>query len=508
MPPVPWPVLRRLIGVCVTAMAACWGGLVATAASAADSGTDAQQVRQRELPERWQAQRVDGPDGMDDVYVVQAGPADAQTVLLVHGLGQSGYQDWWSVIEALEDDYHVVALDLPGFGRSSEPDGALSPPRYASLLSWLNQRLGLGRVRLVGHSMGAAVALYYAGAYPEQVEQVVLADVAGVLQRVAFLRGVLSEQRFGGELPGLIGQGMRALVNGAGGMLERLVLDSDLDVVEVLRRSQTAWNALLADRPNANAAVSLLETDYSGILATYDHPTRVIWGSEDQVVPRRTATLLSARLPAGGPVFIGGADHTPMRSRSEAFNTRLREAFADNASGEQATSGEAVGSQRNRGEWVCEGRSGQRVSGTFDRVVLRNCPEVELVDVRAGSIRVTGSSRVRMRHVEVTGEGDGPGIAIVNGGVIATDVTVKGDPAVRVDSGRVDMAGADLSAPGSGVVVEGASTLVFSVTRLASGGRAGYLHGAMRAREDVVDTAEALVSTAPIHRARPSGNGR
>jgi pimeloyl-ACP methyl ester carboxylesterase len=491
----------------MAAMAACCL-VLAPIANGADSGGDARQVRQRELPQRWQAQRVDGPDGMDDVYVVQAGPADAQTVLLVHGLGRSGYRDWWSVIDELEEDYRVVALDLPGFGRSPVPDGPLSPPRYARLLALLHQRLSLGRVRLVGHSMGAAVALYYAAAYPDHVEQAVLADVAGVLQRVAFLRGVLSQQRFGGDLPGLIGQGMRALVDSAGGMLERLVLDSDLDVVEVLRRSQTAWNALIADRANANAAVSLLETDYSGVVATYDHPTTVMGGAQDRLVPRRTASLLSARLPAGGPVFIGGADHTPMRSRSGQFNARLREAFANNASGQEDIHGDAAGTGRQRGEWVCQGRSGPHLSGTFERVTLRNCSKAELIDVRAGSIRVIGSSRVRMRHVEVTGEGDGAGLAVINGGVIATDVTVKGDPAVRVDSGRVDMAGADLSSPGGGIAVDGASTLVFSVTRLASSKRAGYLHGAMRARGEVVDTAAGLVSTAEIHRGWIKDAGR
>jgi pimeloyl-ACP methyl ester carboxylesterase len=136
------------------------------------------------LPERWHAQYVSEPVFGSRMYIVEAGRPNAPVVLLVHGLGESGYQDWWETIHGIEARYRVITMDLPGFGRSTVPHGELSPPRYARLLHWLTEQLGLDEFHVVGHSMGAAVALYYAGEYPERVANVVLVDAAGCSSNV------------------------------------------------------------------------------------------------------------------------------------------------------------------------------------------------------------------------------------------------------------------------------------------------------------------------------------
>ena len=463
--------------------------LAAETAPVNDSAAEPGGVRDRPLPARWRGRHVNEPVFGSRMYVVEAGPADAPPVLLVHGLGQSGYQDWWEVIDELESDYRVIAFDLPGFGRSTVPDGVLSPARYSRLLAWLTQRLELEDVHLVGHSMGAAIALYHASEHPGRIANVVLADVAGVLHRVAFLREVASAQVGDYGLPRPLAGFVRKWLDRGGRLIERLVLSTDLDTVELLRQSDAAWDALLADRPNVNAAIALLETDYSRAIERFDHPVTILWGDRDSVAPLRTGFLLTGRLPGSELHVIEGAGHAPMRSHPDAFIARLRPALATPPD----TAETARAAPATPPDYECRGHAGATISGHFDRIVLVDCPGMSLVNVTARQLRVDGSATVHLRHVEVDA-GDEVGIEIVGSSVTATDLSVAGAPAILVDGGRLDMAGASVTAPSTGLRVARGATVIVSVSEMKTGLYAGYLHGAVRAADAVLDGAPALRS--------------
>ena len=69
------------------------------------------------FPPHWQISMLHESVFNSRVFVVEAGQRSRPTVMLVHGLGQAGLTDWLAVIPALEQQFHVIALDLPGFGR-------------------------------------------------------------------------------------------------------------------------------------------------------------------------------------------------------------------------------------------------------------------------------------------------------------------------------------------------------------------------------------------------------
>lgn len=480
------------LAVIAVALAVLVMATAGTAQGSSDDGSDAvETVRDRPLPERWQARLIDEPIFDSRMYVVEAGQADATPVLLVHGLGQSGYQDWWETIEALESDYRVIALDLPGFARSTAASGELSPERYARVLDWLAGRLELEGIQLVGHSMGGAIALYYAGTYPDRVDNVVLVDAAGILQRMAFLRAVASAQVKNYGLPGFIADRVRGLFQWGTGVVERLLLSSEVDVVELLRRSDSAWDALLSDRPNVNAAIALLETDFSHVLARFDRPATVIWGENDSVAPIRTAHMLHGLLPDNRLRVIDGAGHIPMRSDTGIFLDHLRAALATPPDGGVAP---RAGADGGRPDFTCRGRGGETLSGDFGHIVLEDCPGMRLVDVSARRLTITGSRDTRLRHVTV-GQGraaSGSAIDITASDVIATDLEAEGAPAVRIDGGRIDIAGGVLAAADTAFEVERQSTVVFSVSRVHSGVHSGFLHGAVKAADAVLDATPTL----------------
>lgn len=480
---------RRLGAALLAAVLTLLTGVPPGGNATALASNAAMGARDLPLPKRWNARYIDEPVFDTRVYVVEAGRPEGPPVLLVHGLGQSGYQDWWEVMHGLETTHRLVALDLPGFARSGTPAGELSPARYARLLDWLVQHLGLSGVNLVGHSMGGAIALYQAGAYPSPIANVVLIDAAGVLQRVAFLREIAREQVAEYGLPPVLAEYKDELFDWGGRLVERFIIQTPVDVTQILRRSDRRWNAMLSDRPNINAAVSLLETDFSPVLSGFNRPVTIIWGSRDSVTPVRTGHLLHSRLSASELHVIEGAGHVPMRTHTNALMERLRRALADPP---RPKNDRAADVARQRDNLVCSNEAGRSVSGDFDRIVIDRCPGMRLVDVTARLITISGSDDVHLRHVTVDGEG--VAVDIHRSNVIATDLKASGDPAVRADSSRVDIAGGVLAAPGAAFRVARPSTVILSVSEVDSGVRKGALHGAVLADDAVLDDVPALRS--------------
>lgn len=74
--------------------------------------------------------------------------------------------------------HRVVSVDLRGHGESDKPAGAYPITAYADDLAFVIDRLGLGRVVAVGHSMGGIAVLQLAAAHPERVSAIVMVDPA------------------------------------------------------------------------------------------------------------------------------------------------------------------------------------------------------------------------------------------------------------------------------------------------------------------------------------------
>ncbi len=109
---------------------------------------------------------------------VAAGPAGAPTVLLLHGLMATADLNWSLAIPALARRFNVVAPDLRGHGRGMRTR-RFSGEECADDLAALVRELGLGRVVVVGYSLGGLVAQVFARRHPELVSGLVLCATAG-----------------------------------------------------------------------------------------------------------------------------------------------------------------------------------------------------------------------------------------------------------------------------------------------------------------------------------------
>ncbi|PBC81023.1 Pimeloyl-ACP methyl ester carboxylesterase [Streptomyces sp. 2224.1] len=122
---------------------------------------------------------------MSDVRKVQVGEVqlayrvwgeeDAPPAVLLHCLGEDG-EDWRGVVGRLAGTHRVYAPDQRGHGRSDWP-GAYGFERWRDDAIGFLEALGLERVALIGHSLGAVAALLLAADRPELVARLVLEEV-------------------------------------------------------------------------------------------------------------------------------------------------------------------------------------------------------------------------------------------------------------------------------------------------------------------------------------------
>lgn len=107
------------------------------------------------------------------IYYEAAGRG-AVTVVLIHGW-TCDHTFWDAQVAALRPRYRVLALDLPGHGRS-DPAPEYSMKRYARAVNAVLDKENADRAVLVGHSMGGAVMLEFARLYPRKVRALVAVD--------------------------------------------------------------------------------------------------------------------------------------------------------------------------------------------------------------------------------------------------------------------------------------------------------------------------------------------
>lgn len=95
-----------------------------------------------------------------------------QPVLFLHGwLGSWRY--WMPTMEAISDKYRTYALDFWGFGDSDKSKPRFEISDYVALVDkFLVEEMGLRNVPIIGHALGAAVALEYAVRYPDRVNKI------------------------------------------------------------------------------------------------------------------------------------------------------------------------------------------------------------------------------------------------------------------------------------------------------------------------------------------------
>jgi pimeloyl-ACP methyl ester carboxylesterase len=130
--------------------------------------------REMEHPTLYRTTQIDGLS----VFYREAGPKDAPTLLLLHGLPSSSRM-FEPLFVRLSDRYHLVAPDYPGFGHSSWPDPkrfAYTFDHYAEIMNHFSEALNLSRYTLYMQDYGGPVGFRMALTHPDRIEALIVQD--------------------------------------------------------------------------------------------------------------------------------------------------------------------------------------------------------------------------------------------------------------------------------------------------------------------------------------------
>jgi pimeloyl-ACP methyl ester carboxylesterase len=136
------------------------------------------QVNGKEHPVKYPTiYRTTQIDGLS-IFYREAGPKDAPTLLLLHGLPSSSRM-FEPLFARLSDSYHFVAPDYPGFGHSDWPDPkqfAYTFDRYAEIMNRFAETIGLSRYTLYMQDYGGPVGFRMALSHPDRIEAFIVQD--------------------------------------------------------------------------------------------------------------------------------------------------------------------------------------------------------------------------------------------------------------------------------------------------------------------------------------------
>ncbi|WP_278314603.1 alpha/beta fold hydrolase [Lolliginicoccus levis] len=269
-------------------------------------------------------------------------------VILVHGFSDSA-DSWHRVQPLLARERTVVAIDLPGFGRSAEAWPLPLLDAYRDLILAVAREHGRGgTTTIVGNSLGGVAAAHAAAHAPDLIDRIVLADVPG-LAPAPLLWARASSARAEAILRALTG---------------RLPAPAAVTVFELLfsaaarhrkRLDAAARRAVRANYPQPATVVALLpkardvlraidELDLPGLIANLPMPVHLVWGEHDWLTPPRTGRRLLAHPHVTGAV-LPGCGHCPQHDRPRAFAALLEEVLGTPPGTHDTRS--ADGSERN-----------------------------------------------------------------------------------------------------------------------------------------------------------------
>ncbi len=230
---------------------------------------------------------------------------EGKPLILMHGWG-CDHTTVASVARVAAETHKVYNIDLPGFGKSPEPETALTVEGYTDIIEAFIDKLGLEKPVLAGHSYGGRVSILLASR--RAVDKVVLIDAAGVKPR----------------------RSMKYYIKVWSFKLAKkfwkLVLGPEKAEARIEAARQRKGSAdYAAASPVMRRALSLaVNHDLTGVMPLIKAPTLLIWGENDTATPLSDAKLMEKLIPDAGLVSFPGCGHYSFLDNPQGFAAVLR----------------------------------------------------------------------------------------------------------------------------------------------------------------------------------------
>ncbi|MEA2362507.1 MAG: hypothetical protein QOD71_1652 [Thermoleophilaceae bacterium] len=279
--------------------------------------------------------RIDWPRHLHQVEVegarinyVDIGSGEREPIVFVHGLGGQ-WQNWLENIPRAAQERRVIALDLPGFGLSPMPREKITIPGYGRQVDALADRLGLGRVDIVGNSMGGYIAAEVAIQVPERVDQLLLVSAAGITSADLAQRPIMALGRIATAVASYGAARHRDIAARPKSRHMALALVARHPS---LLKPDLAYEGFFkgTGKPGFDDALRAnLDYDFRDRLPDIRQPTLIVWGEKDSIIPVKDAQEFERLISDSRKVVMTDTGHIPMAERPGAFNDLMMEFLAE-----------------------------------------------------------------------------------------------------------------------------------------------------------------------------------
>ncbi|WP_394560959.1 alpha/beta fold hydrolase [Aquipseudomonas alcaligenes] len=245
--------------------------------------------------------------GEFNIRYYEGGPADAETILMLHGFG--GNRDTWlRFSRELTAHYHVIALDLPGFGESSKPGVNYDVASQVERLHGLVQALGIRKLHLIGNSMGGHIAALYSARYGDEVLSLALLNNSGVTTPT---KSEMFQRIQRGEPNPLVVRKPEDF-----DVLMHFVFATPPAMPEPLKRHFAQQS--MANREHYDRIFTQLRERYVPLepeLPKIQAPTLLLWGDQDRILDVSSIEVMKPLLHKPSVVIMQNCGHVPMLER-------------------------------------------------------------------------------------------------------------------------------------------------------------------------------------------------
>lgn len=250
------------------------------------------------------------------IHVNEAGPADAPTVILLHGSGPgaTGWSNFAKNIPVLAERYRVIAADMPGWGESDPVTWQARD--HSGNVADLLDALGIQKASLIGNSMGGGTTIRFGYEHPDRVDKLItmgssagapgLFGAGGLSEGLKILQKGYREPTF---------ETMRQLV-------DVMTFDSSFATDELIQGRAD----MVAAHPEHNRNFldgvgkrAIVELDFARV-ATIAAPTLLFHGRDDRVVHFENSLRLVQLIPNASLVLVNRCGHWLQIEHADQFN--------------------------------------------------------------------------------------------------------------------------------------------------------------------------------------------
>jgi len=225
-------------------------------------------------------------------------------VVLIHGFG-ANKENWVRFATHLTENYHVVAMDLPGHGQSSKKlDLRYDIDDQVGYVHEILQELKLQTFHLAGNSMGGAISSLYAATYPEEVLSLWLFNPGGVYKYESEFNRLLKD----GKNPLIINN-----TDDFDGLMDFAMEKKPFIIWPI--------TSVLAEKALKNKAINNKIFDdihgdhhyvFQDELKKIKAPALILWGRKDRILDVGNASVFEAMIPGSRKVIFEDIGHLPM----------------------------------------------------------------------------------------------------------------------------------------------------------------------------------------------------